>query len=75
MTLDDLANLDPGTRADLEREVTSHASLVDAIRWSAAVEPGRSAADAVAGVVVQDEYTSDVVLRWREGYAVVYHST
>ena len=67
MTLDDLANLDPGTRADLEREVTSHASLVDAIRWATPA--------AVAGVVVQDEYTSDVVLRWREAYAVVYHST
>ena len=75
MRLDDLANLDPARRAALEREVTTHGSLVDAIRWSIAAEPGRSPADAIANVVVQDEYTHDVVLRWRDGHAIVYDTT
>jgi hypothetical protein len=67
MSFDDLANLDPEIRAALEREVAAHHSLVDAIRWAAP--------EGVAGVVIQDEYTHDVILRWRDGYTVVYDST
>jgi hypothetical protein len=67
MSFDDLANLDPEIRAALEREVAAHDSLADAIRWARA--------DALVGVVAQDEYTHDVLLRWRDGYTVAYDST
>ena len=67
MSFDDLANLDPEIRAALEREVAAHGSLADAIRWA---RP-----DALVGVVAQDEYTHDVLLRWHDGYTVVYDST
>jgi hypothetical protein len=75
VTLDNVAGLPAGALAALEGEVSRHDSLVDAIAWSAALESGRTMAGAVAAVVVQDEYTHDVVIRWREGFALAYDTT
>ena len=65
LTLDNPAGLDPATLADLEREVGRHGSLVEALGF----------APAVVDVVVQDEYTHDVVLGGRGGLFFVYDTT
>ena len=66
MTLDDIAGLEPAALADLEREVARHGSLVEALRF----------APAVVDVVVQDEYTHDVVLGGRaDDLFFVYDTT
>ncbi len=65
ITLDNNANLGPDAHAALEREVARHGSLVDAIRFS----------PTVVDVVVQDEYTHDVVLGGRHGLFLVYDTT
>ena len=66
MDLDNRANLSSATLSDLEREIAGHLSLVDALGSS----------PAVVDVVVQDEYTHDVVLGGRaDGLFLVYDTT
>ena len=65
LRLDNMANLAPEALADLDREVGRHGSLVDAIRF----------APVVLDVVVQDEYTHDVVLGRGDGLVFVYDTT
>jgi hypothetical protein len=69
--LDDRAGLAPETRAALAAEVARHATLGDVVRWALADSPPRL----VAEVVVQDEYTHDVVLPGRDGLWLVYDTT
>lgn len=49
----------------------SQKTLEDVVRWGLAQRPPRL----VESVVVQDEYTHDVVLRWAEGAYLVYDTT
>ena len=63
--LDNQANLSDDALADLASEVARHGSLAEAVMW----------APEVLDVVVQDEYTHDVVLRRRDGLVFVYDTT
>ena len=65
------ASLAPAALAALEAEVADHHILVDVIRWGAASTPQRMVAD----IVVQDEFTHDVVLPYRDGLFLVYDTT
>ena len=55
----------------IEAVVASQKTLEDVVRWGLARRPPRL----VEGVVVQDEYTHDVVLQWSEGVYLVYDTT
>jgi len=48
-----------------------HRTLDEVVRWGLSQTPQRL----VTKVVVQDEYTHDVVLRWDEGVYLVYDTT
>ena len=63
--LDNQANLADDVLAGLADEVARHGSLAEAVVW----------APEVLDVVVQDEYTHDVVLRGRDGLVFVYDTT
>jgi hypothetical protein len=63
--LDNQANLSDEVLAGLATEVARHGSLAEAVLW----------APEVLDVVVQDEYTHDVVLRGRDGLVFVYDTT
>jgi hypothetical protein len=65
LTLDNQASLDAATLADLALEVGRHGSLVEALAF----------APTVVDVVVQDEYTHDVVLGGRGPLFFVYDTT
>jgi len=69
--LTDRAGLPPARREALARELAPLDLLQDVVRWSFAATPPRD----VAEVVVQDEFTHDVVLPWEDGCYLVFDTT
>jgi len=63
--------LGPDDRQRLEREVLPLGSLQEVVRWSFAQTPPVP----VAGVVVQDEFSHDVVMQWHQGQFLVFDTT
>ena len=57
LPLTDRSGLPPLERARLAADVARLVTLADLIRWSPAV---------VRRIVVQDEYTHDVIVPWRD---------
>jgi hypothetical protein len=66
-----LAEPDPARRASLEADLATHRTLEAAVRWGFAQDPVADIAD----VVVQDEFTHDVILPLHDGLVLVYDST
>ncbi len=71
MEVEDRAGLGSDELASLRVVVARHRTMEDVVRWGLASRPVRS----VAAIVVQDEYTHDVVLPLREGVWLVYDTT
>ncbi|NOJ91633.1 hypothetical protein D7W82_00580 [Corallococcus sp. CA049B] len=69
--LTDHSGLSPERRAALERRLAPLTLLQDVVRWGFASRPPRD----VAAVVVQDEFTHDVVLPWDEERYLVFDTT
>jgi len=67
----DRATLAPDRLAVLRAAVPRQDTLGDAVAWWTGHEPPLR----VAEVVVQDEYTHDVVVPWRDGLFLVYDTT
>ncbi|MCA9712393.1 MAG: hypothetical protein KDK70_41540 [Myxococcales bacterium] len=68
--LTDRVGLPPAVRAELEACVADQATLADVVRWM-----GRAGDMELLAAVDQDEFTNDVVLRWRTGWFLVYDCT
>jgi hypothetical protein len=64
-------SLDAAVAESIAVVVAGQQTLEDVVRWSLGQRPVR----AIERVVVQDEYTHDVVLRWGEGVYLVYDTT
>lgn len=58
-------------RESIEVLFATQKTLEDVVRWGLAQKPARLVAD----VVVQDEYTHDVVIQHPSGVFLVYDST
>lgn len=71
LSLEDRVGLDAATRSTIEAELLRHTMLDRVIKWGFACEPPR----VVTNVVVQDEYTHDVVIPWGGGLFLVYDCT
>jgi hypothetical protein len=71
MALEDRAGLAPAARAALDADTARHVTLADVIRWGLGQEPQRIVAD----VVVQDEYTHDIVVPLADPLHLVYDTT
>ncbi|MFT3769460.1 MAG: hypothetical protein QM820_28820 [Minicystis sp.] len=56
---------------DVAAVIAGQKTLEDVVRWGLAQKPPRLVED----VVVQDEYTHDVVIRWADGLYLVYDTT
>ncbi len=69
--LTDHAALTTDARAALEAEVGSLTLLQDVVRWGFASTPPRD----VTEVIVQDEFTHDVVMPWKDGGYLVFDTT
>ena len=71
MALEVVGSVAGETLAAIEPVVSSQRTLEDVVRWGLAMTPPRL----VERVVVQDEYTHDVVMRWAEDIYLVYDTT
>lgn len=71
MAIDERASLDPETRASLEATAGQHRTLEEVVRWGLLRRPPAPVVD----VVIQDEYTHDVVVRYNDGIYLVYDTT
>ena len=69
------ANLSPHTIAEIEAQLPDQENLKDVMNWALSYPVGTFAPQVVADVVVQDEFTHDVVVPWQEGLALVYDTT
>jgi hypothetical protein len=69
LPLTDYAKLSHERRLDLETGLARLSSLGDVVAW--ALGHGCD----ISAVVVQDEFTHDVVVPWRFGLAVVFDTT
>lgn len=58
-------------RAILEREVLPLGSLQEVVRWGFSLKPPRDVAD----VIVQDEFSHDVVVPWLDGLYLAFDTT
>jgi|KBSSwiStaDraftv2_1062776.scaffolds.fasta_scaffold204913_1 hypothetical protein len=59
---------------DLETEIPEQENLKDVMKWALS-NPGEFVPQVVADVIVQDEFTHDVLIPWREGLVLVYDTT
>ena len=69
------ADLTPEALASLEGEVSKQQNLNDVLRWALSHPPGVFIPSVVARVVVQDEFTHDVIVPYRDGLVLVYDTT
>ena len=67
----DRSDLLPQEAAALANELRKLKSLQEVVRWGFALSPPSDVAD----IVVQDEYTHDVVLPWKNGRFLVFDTT
>lgn len=71
MQVVDHAGLPPAELDELARNLAPRRTLAQLIPWGLAQTPPRTIED----VVVQDEFTHDVLLPWRNGMYLVFDTT
>ena len=69
------ANLSAEQLAEVERELSGQQNLNDVMKWALAHPPGVFTRTVIAGVIVQDEFTHDVIVPWRDNLVLVYDTT
>ena len=69
------AKLSSAAIADIAEELSSQENLRDVMAWALASPPGTFIPTVVAAVIVQDEFTHDVIVPWRDGLVLVYDTT
>jgi hypothetical protein len=75
MRLLNQANLSPQTIAEIEAQLSDQENLKDVMTWALSSPSGIFIPQVVADVIVQDEFTHDVIVPWREGLVLVYDTT
>ena len=69
------ANLSAEQLAGVARELSGQQNLNDVMKWALAHPLGVFSRTVIAGVVVQDEFTHDVIVPWRDNLVLVYDTT
>ena len=75
MRIENRANLSPAQLASIEAELRGHRTLLNVISWGRAQPPGTVTPQVITDVVVQDEFTHDAIVPWRDGLVIVYGVT
>jgi len=75
MALLNHANLPANVIAEIERELSGQENLQGMMKWALSHPPGTLLPEVVAKVVLQDEFTHDVIVPWRDGLVLVYDTT
>jgi hypothetical protein len=69
------ADLEPEEVARLESELSGQQNLNDVVKWALSRPKGVFIPSVVAQVIVQDEFTHDVIVPYRDGLVLVYDTT
>ena len=69
------ASLSPETIAGIQGELSAQENLKDVMVWAFSSPRGVFIPTVVAEVIVQDEFTHDVIVPWRDGLVLVYDTT
>jgi len=69
------ASLTADLLADIAKELEAQENLRDVMTWAFSFPPGTFLSSVVDEVIVQDEFTHDVIVPWREGLVLVYDTT
>jgi hypothetical protein len=69
------ANLPPEQIARLEDELSGQQNLNDVMKWALSHPQGVFIPSVVANVIVQDEFTHDVIVPYRDSLVLVYDTT
>jgi hypothetical protein len=69
------ASLSPEQFSSVEAELGNHRSLLDVIKWARRQPQGTLLPEIIADLIVQDEFTHDIVVPWRDRLYIVYGST
>ncbi len=69
------ANLSPEQIAQIEGELSGQQNLNDVMKWALSHPKGVFIPSVVANVIVQDEFTHDVIIPYREGWVLVFDTT
>ena len=60
---------------DIAEELSTQENLKDVMTWALSAPQGIFLPSVVAQVIVQDEFTHDVIVPWRDGLVLVYDTT
>ena len=69
------ANLSPEQITQIEGELSGQQNLNDVMKWALSHPTGVFIPSVVANVIVQDEFTHDVIVPYRDGLVLVYDTT
>lgn len=74
MRIENLGDLSPDKLHEIEAAVPHQENLKDMMAWAFS-SPGDFEPTVVVEVVVQDEFSHDVIVPWRDGLVLVYDTT
>ena len=69
------ANLSPEQIAQVEEELSGQHNLNDVMNWALSHPQSVFIPSVVANVIVQDEFTHDVIIPYRDDLVLVYDTT
>jgi hypothetical protein len=69
------ANLSPEQLAEIEGELPEQRGLQDVVSWGLRKDSGALLPGVIAEVIVQDEFTHDAIVPWRDHLVLVYGTT
>ena len=69
------ATLSSETLAAIQEELSAQENLKDVMLWALSCPRRDFIPSVVAEVIVQDEFTHDVIVPWRDGLVLVYDTT
>lgn len=75
MRVANYANLSADRLALVESELPGQPGLQDVVSWGLEKESGASLPGVIAEIIVQDEFTHDAIVPWRDGLVLVYGTT
>jgi hypothetical protein len=75
MNLKNYAHLSPAEMDAVRSELGDQNSVLDLHRWSQRQPYGVLLPEVIAERVVQDEFTQDLIVPWRDGLVLVYEAT
>lgn len=75
MRIVNCAGLSPEEVARLEIELAGQQNLDGVLKWALSHPEGGFIPSVVSQVIVQDEFTHDVVVPYRDGLVLVYDTT